>query len=263
MRLERPCLIGVIHLNPLPGSPGWGGDFDSVLRAAVDDARAYRSAGFRAVVVENFGDTPFYPGTVPPETVAAMARAGSVVRDAVGPDFPIGFNVLRNDARAALALCAACGGSFIRVNVHTGAMVTDQGLIQGQAADTLRQRDALGLTGSVAILADVLVKHAAPLAALPIDCCATDTWQRGRADALIVTGTGTGQATPLDRLRAVRDAVPEAPLFAGSGVTAETVRDILAIADGVIVGSALKTGGRLNAPVDPDRAAAFVKAAGL
>ena len=263
MRLERPSLIGVIHLQPLPGSPGWAGDFDAVLRAAEADARAYVTAGFHAVVVENFGDTPFFPGPVPPETVAAMARAGAVVRDAIGPAPAIGFNVLRNDARSALALCAACGGSFIRVNVHTGAMVTDQGLIQGQAADTLRQRHALGLAASVAILADVAVKHAAPLAAMPIDSSAADTYHRGHADALIVTGSGTGQPTPLDRLRAVREAVPGAPLFAGSGVTAASVRDILAIADGVIVGSALKAGDRLDAPVDPDRAAAFARAAGL
>lgn len=234
---------------------------ETVIRRAVADARAYADAGFRAVVVENFGDTPFFPGTVPAETVAAMARAGAAVREALGPEFPLGFNVLRNDAAAALALCAACGGSFIRVNVHTGAMLTDQGVIEGRAAETLRHRQALGLAGAVKILADVAVKHAAPLGDLPLARVAADTWERGRADALIATGTGTGRATPIERLRAVREAVPEAPLFAGSGVTEATVRETLAVASGVIVGSALKTGGRIDAPVDPDRAAALVRAA--
>jgi membrane complex biogenesis BtpA family protein len=100
-----------------------------VLRRALEDARAYRRGGAHALVVENFGDVPFTKGCVGPETVAAMAAAGRAIRAEVG--LPLGFNVLRNDARAALALCAACGGTFIRVNVHTGAMLTDQGLIEG------------------------------------------------------------------------------------------------------------------------------------
>jgi membrane complex biogenesis BtpA family protein len=263
MNLQRPCLIGVVHLPPLPGAPGWGGDIRSVIARAVDDARAYAEAGFTAVVIENFGDTPFFPDAVPPETVAAMARAGAAVREALGGAYPIGFNVLRNDAAAALALCAACEGAFIRVNVHTGAMLTDQGILQGRAADTLRRRESLGLAATTLILADVLVKHACPIGDMPLDQAARDTYHRGKADALIVTGTGTGETTPIARLRAVREAVPAAPLFAGSGVTATTVAETLTVADGVIVGSSLKTGGRLDAPVDPARAAAFVKAAGF
>lgn len=257
----NPGLIGVVHLPPLPGAPGWGGDLDFVLSRAVADAVAYVEAGFSAIVIENFGDTPFFPGAVPPETVAAMARAGSEIRARLGSGFPLGFNVLRNDADSALALCAACGGEFIRVNVHTGAMLTDQGVIEGRAAETLRKRAALGLAEAVSVFADVLVKHAAPLADLSIAQVARDTWFRGRADALIVTGAGTGEATPLEHLRAVREAVPDAPLFAGSGVTADSLAEILSIADGVIVGSALKAGGRLDAPVDPELAARFVDAA--
>lgn len=263
MNLQRPCLIGVVHLPPLPGAPGWGGDIRSVIARAVDDARAYAEAGFTAVVIENFGDTPFFPDAVPPETVAAMARVGAAVCEALGGAYPIGFNVLRNDAAAALALCAACEGAFIRVNVHTGAMLTDQGILQGRAAETLRRRESLGLAATTLILADVLVKHACPIGDMPLDQAARDTYHRGKADALIVTGTGTGETTPIARLRAVREAVPATPLFAGSGVTAATVAETLTVADGVIVGSSLKTGGRLDAPVDPARAAAFVKAAGF
>lgn len=263
MKLERPCLIGVVHLPPLPGSPGWRGGLTAVLDRAVSDAQTYAEAGFTAVVIENFGDIPFFADSVPAETVAAMARVGAAVRDALGGDFPIGFNVLRNDADSALALCAACDGAFIRVNVHTGAMLTDQGLIEGRAADTLRKRESLGLGGSTLILADVLVKHASPLAGMPLVQVARDTFHRGKADALIVTGSGTGEATPMERLRAVRDAVPEAPLFAGSGVTIETVAETLSVADGVIVGSSLKAGSRIDAPVDPARAVALAIAAGI
>src|SRR5258708_5810050 len=127
----RPPLLGVVHLRPLPGSPRWAGDLESVLRLAVNDARAYEQGGADALFVENFGDAPFTKGVVGPETVAAMAAAGRAVRAAV--KLPIGFNVLRDDASAALALCAACGGSFIRVNVHCGAILPHPGIIQGNA----------------------------------------------------------------------------------------------------------------------------------
>ena len=128
LSLERPCLVGVVHLGALPGAPGFAGDLDRVVERAVTDAVVYRDSGFTGIVIENLGDLPFYAETVAAETVAAMARVGTEVRQAVGAEFPLGFNVLRNDAASALGLCAACDGAFLRVNVHTGAMVTDQGV---------------------------------------------------------------------------------------------------------------------------------------
>lgn len=260
MNLQRPCLIGVVHLGALPGAPA-AVPLRELIEGAIADALAYRDAGFTGVIIENFGDAPFFKDGVPSETVAAMARVATEVRKAVGAALPIGFNVLRNDPAAALALCAACEGEFIRVNVHSGVMVTDQGVIEGCAADTVRRRKALGLQDSVQILADVLVKHASPLGHPSLAEIARDTFHRGRADALIVTGSGTGEATPMEQLRVVREAVPEAPLFAGSGVAEATLAEILCIADGVIVGSSLKRQGRLDQPVDPARASRFVEAA--
>jgi hypothetical protein len=256
VRRQRPLLIGVVHLRPLPGSPRWVGDMEAILAAAVADARAYERGGADAVVVENFGDVPFTKDAVPPETISAMAAAGRAVREAV--KLPLGFNVLRNDAHAALALCAACGGSFIRVNVHTGAMVTDQGVIEGRAFETLRRRATL--CPHVKILADVHVKHAAPLAPLPIEIAARDTLERGLADALVVSGTGTGVATDLRDVERVREACPKAPILIGSGITAGNARDYLAFANGVIVGSSLKKPGGVHRPVDERRVAALARA---
>ena len=252
-------VVGVVHLAPLPGAPRWRGDFDALLDAARRDLQALVAGGVDAAIVENFGDAPFRSGTVEPETVAAMARVITELRPLT--DRPLGVNVLRNDAAAALALAATCAGpgAFIRVNVHTGAMVTDQGLIEGRADRTLRRRRELGV--EVALLADVLVKHAAPLAAVAIEDAARDAVERGLADALIVTGTGTGHATDLDDARRVRAVLPDTPLLIGSGVTAETARETLAVADGAIVGTALKAGGVTAAPVDPERVRRFVAAA--
>ena len=254
-------MVGVVHLLPLPGAPRWGGDFAAILDRARGDLLALAEGGVDAAIVENFGDAPFRPGAVEPESIAAMAR----VLTELGPltPLPLGVNVLRNDPAAALALAAVCGGpdAFIRVNVHTGAMVTDQGIIEGRADRTLRRRAELGAGGRVAILADVLVKHAAPLAPLAIEDAARDAVERGLADGLIVTGLGTGRATDLDDARRVRAALPDVPLFVGSGVTPENARETLDVADGAIVGTALKAGGVTSAPVDVERVRRFVAAA--
>lgn len=258
MNSSIPRLIGVIHLRALPGSPDWQGSMAEVCDFAAADAAAFAAGGFDAVVVENFGDIPFTKDRVATETIAAMARAAEAVTQAAA-GLPIGFNVLRNDADAALGLCASCGGSFIRVNVHSGAMVTDQGLIEGDAYSTVRKRTAL--CPEVKIFADVLVKHAAPLGEIALEQAARDTWQRGKADALIASGTGTGEATSLDDLRRIREACPDAPLLVGSGAIAASAAELLSIADGLIVASALKKNGVLAAAVDFDRVKAFREAA--
>lgn len=253
------AVIGVVHLAPLPGAPGWGGDFTAVLDRARADLLALAEGGVDAAIVENFGDVPFRAGAVEPETVAAMSRVVAALRALT--DLPLGVNVLRNDAAAALAIAAICAGpgSFIRVNVHSGAMLTDQGIIEGRADRTLRRRRELG--AQVAILADVLVKHAAPIGPVTIEEAASDAVERGLADALIVTGTGTGRATDLGDIRRVRAALPDTPLLVGSGVSESTVRETFAIADGAIVGTSFKVGGVTTAPVDRERVRRFVATA--
>jgi uncharacterized protein len=252
---NRKVLIGVVHLPPLPGAPRWRGNLAAVIKKAVADARAYEQGGAHAVFVENFGDAPFTKAAVGPETVAAMAAAGCAVREAV--KLPIGFNVLRNDARSALALCAACGGDFIRVNVHSGAMLTDQGLIEGNAFETLRYREHIRPRAK--IFADVHVKHAVPIGDWTLEDAAHDTLDRGLADALIISGGGTGMAADPDDVRRVREACPGARILLGSGVTRENAREFLCFADGFIVGSSLKAAGKLSNPVDPKRVAALVR----
>lgn len=228
---------------------------EAAIKFAVQDARAYESGGANAVFIENFGDAPFTKSSVAPETIAAMAAAGRAIRATI--KLPLGFNVLRNDPRAALALCAACGGGFIRVNVHSGAMLTDQGIIEGDAHGTLRYRARI--CPAAQIFADVHVKHAVPLGGGTIEDAASDTLIRGLADALIVSGTGTGRTVKVADLERIRQACPDAKILLGSGVNRENVAQFLAKADGFIVGSSLKRGGKLGKPVDARRVAALVK----
>lgn len=253
---ERKPLIGMVHLLPLPGSPRWGGSMDAVVDQALADADALAFGGMDGILVENFLDAPFHAESVPAETVAAMTRVVTAV--VARSPVPVGVNVLRNDAHAALGIAVATGASFIRVNVHTGVMWTDQGVIQGRAADTLRLRATLA--GNVAILADVLVKHATPPPGLEPEQAAADTWSRGLADALVVTGSGTGRPTDLQALAPTRRGAPDAPVLVGSGVTPETVAATLAVADGAIVGTSLTRTGRAGSGVDGEKVRALVAA---
>ncbi len=260
---RRPLLFGVVHCPPLPGSPAWTrsrreggrGRPDAWLRRVLADTVTYLEAGFEGLIVENYGDAPFFAGRVPAETAAALAVAARAVREAFPAGRPVGVNVLRNDGRTAIAVAAAAGLDFIRVNVLSGAFVTDQGLVEGEAAAILRDRERLA--PRVRILADVRVKHAAPLAGRPITEEALDLVERGGADAIVVTGPRTGRPVDLTELETVRRAVPETTLLVGSGATRSTVGALLTSADGVIVGTAVKRGGRTQGPVDPRRAASF------
>lgn len=252
----RKLLIGVVHSLATPGSPRFSGDRGAILRRALDDARALVDGGCDALIVENFGDAPFFAGAVPPETVASLALTVAAVI-AIAGRAPVGVNVLRNDARAALGICAATGAKFVRINVHTGAAVTDQGVIEGRAAETLRERSRL--CPGAALICDVHVKHATPLGTQSIDDAARETLERGLADALIVSGRATGDAPVGADVAAVRKACAGALLLIGSGLDARNAKSMLAHADGAIVGTSLKRGGAVGEPVELARVAKLRK----
>jgi len=255
--VRPPRLIGMVHLRALPGSPAYRGSLEEVLERAVADARTLTEAGFDAIMIENFGDAPFFPGTVPAATIAAMTRAVQAVAEA--SNLPLGVNVLRNDAVGALAVAAATGAAMIRVNVLSGTMFTDQGPIVGRAAEVARARKELGI--EVAVLADVFVKHATPPPGLTIEDAAIDTWERSGADALVISGSGTGRPIDTNDLERVHAAVPDAPLVIGSGADQANIAGLLKTATSIIVGSSLKPSGDVSAPVDPTLAARLVAAA--
>lgn len=257
-------LVGVIHLPALPGSPRAALSAEECVASAAADARVLAEAGYDAIIVENFGDTPFFATRVPAITVAAMTACAVAVR-AAAPALSLGINVLRNDAEAALSVAACTGASFVRINVHTGARVTDQGIVQGEAASTLRLRRALAAE-RVAIWADVDVKHSAPLGApRPLAQEVEDLTKRGMADVVLVTGEGTGKGVDLETLATVKRASGK-PVLVASGATLATLSALASASDGVVVGSALRLGCVPGGTIDPalarELAAAFRKAFG-
>ncbi len=260
-KTQKP-VIGVIHLLPLPGSCRWAGDLDQVLLRAEQEALALTSGGVDGIVVENFFDAPFSKSTADAGTIAALTRAAMAVRAVTS--LPLGINVLRNDGIGALAVAVASQAQFIRVNILSGAMVTDQGIIESNAREILLYRRQLLANESIRIFADVMVKHAAPLGTgTDIASVAKDTANRSLADAIIVSGDATGDAPNIEDIARVKKAVPNTPVLIGSGTTIENAYDLLGVADGTIVASSLKRQGKLENPVDVERVRSLVDTVSL
>jgi hypothetical protein len=245
-------LLGVVHLLPLPSACGHR-SMDRVLEAAIADARAIAAGGLDGIVIENFGDAPFHRGDasdpVPPDVPAALAMVAYEIRREC--ELPVAVNCLRNDGMAALGAAAAAGADWIRVNVLTSAYVTDQGLIQGEAARLAAYRKQLGWRGK--LLADFLVKHAAPLAPLDLATGARDLAERSGADGMVLSGNRTGDAVDVEFFDGVRAAVGGFPIWIGSGLCEANAAVLWPRCDGAIVGTSIKRGGKVQAPVDPLR----------
>lgn len=241
-------LIACIHLLPLPGSPLYDGNMINVYDKALEEVEIFKQYRIDGLIIENFRDKPFYPHKLPPETIAALAGIGREIVKNVS--MPVGINALRNDAGAALAIATAIEAQFIRVNVHMNAIVSEQGIIEGNSHETLRLR--ANLRSNVLIFADVGVKHAAPLASRGLVIETKDLSDRGLADGLIVSGELTGAETNPENLKIVKQNT-SLPVFIGSGITPENIEKVYQTADGFIVGSYFKTNGLGNNFIDPKR----------
>ena len=250
-------VIGVVHLSPLPTSPRWQGKLQEVIARAEQEATALAAGGVDGIIIENFFDAPFTKDCVDPAVVSAMTLVVDRLKGMVM--LPIGINVLRNDARSAMAIATCTQSQFIRVNVLTGVMATDQGLIEGKAHELLRYRRELG--SEVAILADVLVKHARPLGTPNLTTAVQDTIQRGLADGVILSGWATGSPPTQEDLELASAAAGNTPVLIGSGANWENIPQLIQAANGVIVSSSLKRQGKIDETIDPIRVSQFVEAA--
>lgn len=250
-------IIGVVHLLPLPTSARWGGSLKAVIDRAEQEATALAAGGVDGIIVENFFDAPFVKDRVDPAVVSAMTIIVERIANLIM--LPIGINVLRNDATSAMAIASCTNAQFIRVNVLMGVMATDLGLIEGQANQLLRYRRELG--SNVAILADVLVKHARPLASPNLTTAVQDTIERGLADGVILSGWATGSPPNLEDLEIATAAAKGTPVFIGSGANWQNIAELMQAADGAIVASSLKRNGKITEPIDPISVSQFVEAA--
>lgn len=251
---SKKPVIGMVHLPPLPLSPLWkGAKIDEIASFALSDAKALQAGGVDALIIENQNDQPFITGSVSSATSAFMTALAVQVRQSV--TIPIGINVLFNDWQAEISIAEAVGASFIRVEVLVDSSWSDMGLLEACAPELLRLRAAL--KSNVNIFADVQGKYTVPCAPRPLVESAKDAQTRGLADAIIVTGSGTGHATPIESIQEVKAGV-SIPVLAGSGTRPDNINDVFAVADGAIIGSYFKVDGKLQNPVDVDRVRTLV-----
>ncbi|MFN0152306.1 MAG: BtpA/SgcQ family protein [bacterium] len=250
-------IIGMVHLAPLPGSPRAEHSVHEIAELAVADARALLDGGVAALLVENYGDTPFVPRRVDAITVAAMSVI--VARIVALSPAPVGVQVLRNDALSALAIAAATGARFIRVNVFAGLAVAGEGLLRGESHAIMRRRRAIG--ARVEVWADFRAKHAAPLGERDAKVELAELSGRAGADAIVVSGAATGSAPDAEYLASVRHAAPGARLVLGSGLAEGNAAALAPFVDAAIVGTSVKQGGITSNPVDAARVRRLVDAA--
>lgn len=252
----RRALVGVIHLQALPGTPGGKLSIADITSIAIDEAGAYADAGFEGLMIENTHDRPYLRVSVGPEITAAMSVIGSEVRRAV--TLPLGIQVLAGANTNALAVALASGASFVRVEGYVFAHIADEGLIEASAGALLRYRRAIGAE-HVRVFADVKKKHSAHAITADVDIVETaKAAEFFVVDGVIVTGVSTGQPAEPEEVASVARAV-SVPTLVGSGITAENIIRY-SEADAFIVGSSIKKDGLWWNPVDPERARALVGA---
>lgn len=247
----------MIHVGALPGTPASRLDLTTIERQALREARLFREAGMHGLLLENMHDTPYLRGRVGPEIVAAMAIIARAVKEA--SSLPCGVQILAGANLEALAVAHAAGLDFIRAEGFAFAHVADEGFIQSSAAELLRYRRQIG-ADRVQVWADVKKKHGSH--AITADVGIGETAHAVeflRGDAVIVTGAVTGEAPRRIDVLSVKKKT-RLPVYLGSGVTAENLKQFFSAADGFIVGSEFKRGRHWSRAVDPKRVAKFMAA---
>lgn len=254
----RP-VIGVIHTGPSPGVPGFL-CVDSPVDRAIAEADVYVQAGVDGIIVENMHDFPcVHERQMGPEVAAFMTRVARAVKRKAGR-IPVGVHVLFQGNRTALAAALAADCDFVRAEGWTYAHVSDKGIAEASAGEVIRYRHLIG-ANHIPVFTDIRKKHAAH--AWTSDLDAGDIalgMALNRSDAVIVTGVHTGLAPMPADLEAVRRAT-ELPVLVGSGITVDNLAELAPLADGFIVGSAMKENGRWDAPVSESRVERVVAAA--
>jgi hypothetical protein len=251
------AVIGMVHLGALPGSPLYDASAGimGLLAGAQADLRALQAAGFDAVMFGNENDRP-YEFQVDTASTAAMAAVIGTLKSEI--TVPFGVNVLW-DPMATVALAAATGAHFVR-EIFTGTYASDMGPWTPNAGAAMRYRNRLGRQ-DLAMLYNVSAEFADSLDRRSLPDRARSAVFSSIPDAVLVSGAITGEAAAMSDLEAVKRVLPDTPVLANTGVKHTTVADVLRVADGCVVGSALKYDGHTWNAIDPDRAQDFMATA--
>jgi membrane complex biogenesis BtpA family protein len=251
---DKKTIIGMIHVDPLPGTPRYNYNMPDVIAKAKSEAQTYKEAGIDMLAIENMHDLPF-SRTIGPEITAAMAVIGYEVKNSTG--LRCGIQILAAANKEALGAAHAAGLDFVRAEGFVFAHVADEGFIDGCAGEMMRYRHHIG-ADNVLVLTDIKKKHSSH--AITADVDIVDTAHAAEfflSDGVVVTGVATGAEASLEEIEQVKAAV-QIPVLVGSGVTIENVERYLAVADAIIIGSYFKYNGRWSQGVDAGRVKGFM-----
>ncbi|MEM7038287.1 MAG: BtpA/SgcQ family protein [Bacteroidota bacterium] len=248
-------VIGMIHVHALPGTPGYAGDLNAIMDAALKDAATYQEAGIDGLMLENMHDIPYLKGEVGHEVSTTMAVVSYMIKKAFG--MPCGIQILAGANEAAVAAAQAAGLDFVRAEGYVFGHVADEGWMDASAGPLLRYRRKIG-ADEVLVLTDIKKKHSAHALTADVDILETaKAAEFFASDGLIVTGTATGATADISELGRLKGAT-RLPVIVGSGVTATNLDQYFPLCDAFIVGSHFKVDGDWRKSVDYGRVKAFM-----
>ncbi|MTI59412.1 MAG: BtpA/SgcQ family protein [Firmicutes bacterium] len=251
---DKPPLIGMVHLKALPGTAGFSGNIEEIYESAVEDARRLAAGGMGGIMVENFSDMP-YAVKLDTAQRTALAAVSREVKKSVS--IAVGVDAALSDYKGALAAAVAAGADFVRIAVFVDTVDSFAGIIQPCAAEAIKYRKKIG-GEQIKIFADVQVKYTHMIKDTINIVESAVNAQACMADGIIVTGSKTGEETPLEAVKRVKEKV-NLPVLIGSGAGPDNIVKQMAIADGAIIGSSLKEEGKVTKPVDQKRVELLVK----
>jgi membrane complex biogenesis BtpA family protein len=247
-------IIAMVHFPPLPGSPLYDAKrgMNWIIDSASKDIAALQKGGVDAVMFGNEGDRPYILKATP-ESLAAYAAAVMALKSEI--KVPFGVNYLW-DPVATVAVAAATGAKFGR-EIMTGVYDSDMGIWAPDCAGAVRLRHHLG-RDDIKLMYNINAEFASPMGTRTIAQRAKSAVFASLADIVLVSGVMTGEATEASDLRAVKDVLPNTPVFANTGVNLDNVKEILGIGDGVVIGTHFKVDGDTWKAVDSDRVKRFM-----
>lgn len=257
---ERKSIIGMIHLPPLAGYPEHQ-PIALTRKRILQEAKNLEESGVHGIMVENNYSTPHREFVMPAEALEMTRLVDSVVRSV---RIPVGVDVLWSGYKTAFDICKATGAKFIRVASYVDDVITRYGVMVGRADEAMAYRAKLGLNNSVAVLADVQVKHSEMIdKTKPLRTSVREAVAKG-ADAIIITGTWTGVAPIMHDLHVARCVGSRLPIIVGSGSTSGNMNDLFTSSDALIVGTAIMTDrivdrAKLNIYMDAYRVVAYTQ----
>ncbi len=249
-------VIGMVHVQALPGTPKNRMKLNEIIQRAINDAKLLEQGGVDAIMIENMHDRPYLNRKAGPEIVAAMTAVAVSLRKEVS--VPLGIQILAGANREALSVAMAANFEFIRAEGFVFGHLADEGMMNSDAAELLRFRKNIG-AAHIQIFTDIKKKHSSH--ALSADVSLAETAKAAEfflSDGVIVTGPATGEQASKEELIAVKGTV-QTPVLIGSGIDTKNISEFWNLADGFIVGSSLKADGKWENDVDPARLNEFMQ----